>query len=146
MTSSGGRYQSDTYCCLNGTTSKDYPSAWYAFDAGNARFYVLDAAWPNSNVGSGDPYKNDYDYHWAPGQRRVQWLENDLATQPEPLKFAFFHFPLYSDNAAESADPYLRGPTASRGCWPQQRRHRLQRPRAHVPAQPRRIPAGWSPT
>ena len=44
VATSGGRYQRDTYCCLNGTTSKSYPSAWYAFDAGVARFYVLHAA------------------------------------------------------------------------------------------------------
>ena len=35
----------ETYCCVNGTNSASYPSAWYAFDAGNARFYVLEAAW-----------------------------------------------------------------------------------------------------
>ena len=55
-----------TYCCTNGTQSTSYPSAWYAFDAGQARFYVLDAAWANSNVGTADIYKNDFDNHWTP--------------------------------------------------------------------------------
>jgi hypothetical protein len=41
VAASGGRYQTDTYCCTNGTTQKDYPSTWYAFDVGLARFYVL---------------------------------------------------------------------------------------------------------
>ena len=48
---SGGRYAMDTYCCPNGTNSASYPSAWYAFDAGVARFYVLDAAWSSSTSG-----------------------------------------------------------------------------------------------
>ena len=112
---SGGRYQSETYCCLNGTNSASYPSAWYAFDAGNARFYVLDAAWANSNVGTTDVYENDYDYHWAPGTPQYQWLENDLATNPRTLKFAFFHYPIYSDNATRASDPYLQGPDSLEG-------------------------------
>ena len=51
MANSGGRYTRDTYCCVYGSTSANYPSAWYAFDAGNARFYVLQAAWADTNVG-----------------------------------------------------------------------------------------------
>lgn len=43
VASSGGRYVKDSYCCLNGTSPASYASAWYAFDAGNARFYVLHA-------------------------------------------------------------------------------------------------------
>ncbi len=69
---SGGRFQSDTYCCLDGTTSASYPSVWYAFNAGPARFYVLDAAWSDSNIGTAaNPYQVDYDYHWAPGLLRT---------------------------------------------------------------------------
>ena len=45
MAASGGRYVRETYCCRNGTVARDYPSAWYAFDAGNTRFYVLTASW-----------------------------------------------------------------------------------------------------
>ena len=104
-----GRYTKETYCCVEGTFSGEYPSAWYAFDAGPARFYVLEATWTEANVGSADPYKVDYDYHWAPGTAQYEWLKNDLATHPSVLKFAFFHYPIYSDNPQESASPYLLG-------------------------------------
>jgi hypothetical protein len=114
-TSSGGRWTTETYCCLNGTASKSYASAWYAFDAGTARFYVLDAAWSESNRGTADGYKNDYDYHWTPTSAEYQWLENDLATHPSSLKFAFFHYPLYSDQSTETSDSYLRGTASLEG-------------------------------
>jgi hypothetical protein len=108
--SSGGRYQTDTYCCLNGTTSKSYASAWYAFDAGGARFYVLDTAWDESNLGTASQYKNDYDYHWTPASAQYRWLEADLASHAStPLKFAVFHYPLYSDQSTQSSDAYLQG-------------------------------------
>ena len=113
--SSGGRYAMDTYCCPNGTTSASYPSAWYAFDAGVARFYMLDAAWTSSNVGAADEYKNDYDVHWTPGSPEYQWLANDLASHPSQLKFAFFHYPMYSSNATEASDTWLRGPDSLEG-------------------------------
>jgi hypothetical protein len=112
---SGGRYVMDTYCCLNDTTSASYPSAWYAFDAGNARFYVLEAAWSTSNVGTADRYKNDYDTHWTPTSAEYQWLENDLRTHPSRLKFAFFHFPLYSSDPGEPSDTYLQGTNSLEG-------------------------------
>ena len=115
VSTSGGRYTTDTYCCLNGTESAEYPSAWYAFDAGLARFYVLDAAWQNSNVGSANLYKNDYDYHWAPGTPQYEWLANDLAAHPRALKFAFFHFPMYSDQSSNSSDTYLQGASSLEG-------------------------------
>ena len=113
--SSGGTYAMETYCCVNGTRSASYPSGWYAFDAGNARFYVLEAAWPNSNVGTADTYRNDYDTHWRPDSPQYQWLANDLATHPSQLKFAFFHYPMYSSNASEESDTYLRGPDSLEG-------------------------------
>ena len=91
VATSGGRYQLDTYCCLNGTRSKDYASAWYAFDAGGARFYVLQTAWDSGNVGEATQYKNDYDTHWTPTSAEYKWLEADLAAHDStPLKFAFF--------------------------------------------------------
>ncbi|MEP6758405.1 MAG: metallophosphoesterase family protein [Actinomycetota bacterium] len=106
---SNGRYQMDTYCCSNGTSSRSYPSEWYAFDAGRARFYVLDAAWSNSNVGDTDLYENDYDAHWTSSRAEYQWLANDLASNPRTVSFAFLHFPLYADNANEGSDPWLAG-------------------------------------
>lgn len=112
---SGGRYIKETYCCLNGTTSRAYPSAWYAFDAGPARFYVLETAWDETNVGTASEYQMDYDYHWAPGTPQWEWLQADLAAHPSVLKFAFFHYPIYSDNPIESASPYLLGSNGLEG-------------------------------
>jgi hypothetical protein len=112
---SGGRYTQDRYCCLNGTTAGNYPSAWYAFDAGRARFYVLEAAWTEGNVGSASAYEIDYDYHWTPSSAEYQWLAHDLATHPYGLKFAFFHYPLYSDNSTEPSDTVLQGPGSLEG-------------------------------
>src|SRR5215213_2033924 len=109
VSTSGGRYTKETYCCLDGTISKSYPSAWYAFDAGPARFYVLETAWDEANVGTASEYQVDYDYHWAPGTPQWEWLKADLAAHPSVLKFAFLHYPLYSDNPIEAADPYLLG-------------------------------------
>ena len=119
VATSGGRYAMDTYCCVNGTTSSSYPSSWYAFDAGAARFYVLKAAWDDSNPGTADLYKNDYDANWAPGTPQRQWLENDLASNPRALRFVFFHFPLRSDNQGESSDPYLHGAGSLEGLFKQ---------------------------
>lgn len=113
--SSSGRYAMETYCCVNGTNSASYPSAWYAFDAGNARFYVLEAAWSGSNDGTADEYRNDYDTHWTPSSPEYQWLQNDLQAHPLQLKFAFFHFPMYSSNATEASDTWLRGPNSLEG-------------------------------
>ena len=109
VSSSGGRYKMETYCCTNGTKSARYPSAWYAFNAGAARFYILDASWANSNVGSASLYKNDYDNHWTSSSDEYQWLTADLAAHPGGLKFAFFHFPLHSANSTEASDTYLSG-------------------------------------
>ncbi|HKG55405.1 MAG TPA: DNRLRE domain-containing protein, partial [Anaerolineales bacterium] len=112
---SGGRYVKETYCCLDGTTSKSYPSAWYAFDAGPARFYILNAAWEEVNIGTASEYKVDYDYHWAPGTAQYEWLKADLAAHPSVLKFAFWHYPVYSDNPIESTDTFLQGSSSLEG-------------------------------
>jgi hypothetical protein len=109
VSGSGGAYRMDRYCCLNGTSSASYPSAWYAFDVGGVRLYVLEAAWSESNVGSATQYKNDADYHWASTSPEYVWLRNDLAAHPASLKLAFFHYPLYSDNGGQTSDTYLRG-------------------------------------
>lgn len=106
---SGGRYTKETYCCQSGTASASYASAWYAFDAGAARFYVLHAAWSEANVGRSDEYGVDYAYHWASNTAQYRWLVADLAAHPGGLKFAFLHYPIHSDNATEGQDPYLQG-------------------------------------
>jgi hypothetical protein len=115
VSTSSGRYVKDPYCCVNGSAAASYPSAWYAFDAGTARFYVLTAAWADSNTGAGSVYANDYAAHWTTSNPEYQWLENDLATHPTGLKFAVFHYPLYSDNASETSDTFLQGATSLEG-------------------------------
>jgi hypothetical protein len=116
VATSGGRYQRDTYCCAFGTQSASLPSAWYAFDAGNVRVYVLQAAWSDSNTGTASgPYEVDAAYQWAPGTPQYQWLQADLAANPGKLKFAVFHYPLYSDQKHESSDTFLQGPASLQG-------------------------------
>jgi hypothetical protein len=115
VSQSGGRYQDDVYCCVNGTNPAHYASEWYAFTAGNARFYMLDAAWGDSNKGTSTVYGDDYAAHWAPGTPEYQWLANDLAAHPTQLKFAFFHYPLYADNPQQDSDTYLDGPSSLEG-------------------------------
>jgi Calcineurin-like phosphoesterase len=112
---SNGTWAMQTYCCTNGTQSASYPSAWYAFDVGDARFYVLDAAWADGNVGTATNYKNDFDNHWTPSSPEYQWLRSDLASHPTQLKFAFFHFPLYVANKTEPSDPFLQGANSLEG-------------------------------
>jgi hypothetical protein len=112
---SGGRYVKETYCCLDGTISQTYPSAWYAFDAGPARFYILNAAWDEINIGTASEYQVDYDYHWTPGTPQYDWLQADLAAHPSVLKFAFLHYPLYSDNPIEATDTFLLGSNSLEG-------------------------------
>lgn len=115
VSSSGGRYRTETYCCTNGTTSGSYPSAWYAFNAGNARFYVLEAAWSSVNNGTATQYENDYDNHWTVSSPEYQWLKQDLEAHPGGLKFAFWHYPMYSDNSTETSSPFLQGSNSLEG-------------------------------
>src|SRR4051812_26642722 len=115
VSTSGGRYQNDVYCCVNGTTSANYGSEWYAFDAGPARFYILDSAWGDTNKGTADPYANDAAAHFTPGTPEYEWLRNDLQTHPSALKFAFSHYPFYSDNPNQSSDTAIQGPAKLEG-------------------------------
>ena len=109
VSSSQGRYAMEQYCCPHGSAPANYPSSWYAFNAGTARFYVLETSWANSNVGDADLYANDYEAHWSSTRAEYQWLKNDLQAHPRKVSFAFFHFPLYSDNTTETSDPWLHG-------------------------------------
>jgi chitodextrinase len=109
VSSSGGRYQNDVYCCVNGTTSTNYASSWYAFDAGPARFYVLTSAWGDTNTGNGSVYANDAAAHWSPGTPEYEWLLADLKAHPGGLKFAFSHYPFYSDDKSQGSDTFIQG-------------------------------------
>lgn len=115
VATSGGRATRETYCCVNGTDSADYPSDWYAFDAGTARFYVLQSDWADGNPGDGTVYSDDYAAHWAPDTPQYQWLAADLAAHPSGLKFAFFHYPMYSDQKAQNSDTFLQGSNSLEG-------------------------------
>ena len=106
---SGGKYLMEPYPSINGSTAKSYPSMWYAFDAGGARFYALTAAWSDSNVGTGSVYQDDRDAHWTPTSAEYQWLQADLAAHPDSLKFAFWHYPLYATNSPQQPDTFLQG-------------------------------------
>jgi len=106
---SNGRDTNDVYCCVGGSSSANYGSVWYAFNAGNARFYVLDSAWGDTNGGTAGVYADDALAHFAPGTPEYQWLLNDLQTHPAQLKFAFSHYPLYSDNKSQPSDTALQG-------------------------------------
>ncbi len=109
VSTSGGRYQGDSYCCVNGSATANYASEWYAFDAGPARFYLLDSAWGDTNSGNASPYANDAAAHFTPGTPEYDWLQNDLQTHPSGLKFAFSHYPFYSDNPTQGSDTSLQG-------------------------------------
>ena len=110
VSSSGGRYANDVYCCVNGTSSANYASSWYAFDAGPARFYVLTSAWGDTNVGTASTYANDAAAHFAPGTPEYQWLLADLQAHPSGIKFAFSHYPFYSDSKSQPSDTFIDGP------------------------------------
>ena len=115
VAASNGAYAMETYCCENGANSQKHGSAWYAFDYGNARFYILTTAWGENNVGTSDEYGMDYAYRWQHTSPEYQWLKNDLRTHQSQLKFAIFHYPIYADNATEGSDPYLEGPDSLEG-------------------------------
>ena len=107
---SGGKYVMETYAGQDGTISASYPSAWYAFNAGGARFYVINADWNDNNLGTapGGAYQVDRDYHWQTTSPEYQWLKADLASHSSSLKFAFFHYPLRADSATEPSDTFLQ--------------------------------------
>ena len=112
--SSGGVYAYDSYPAFSadGTSPASYPDAWYAVSDGNARIYVIDAAWADGNVGTSNMYQVDRDAHWTTSSPEYQWLSADLASHPNAVKMAVFHYPLRSDNSTQSSDTNLQN-TAS---------------------------------
>ena len=83
-----------------------------------ARFYVLDSAWGDTNLGTADPYANDAAAHFVPGTPEYEWLRNDLQAHPSGLKFAVSHYPLYSDDKSSRRTPSCTDPRTSRGSSP----------------------------
>ena len=113
---SGGVYSMTSYPSIDGANAASYPTSYYAFSAGAARFYMLDAAWGDTNTGTATggtcgsacaAYQVDYDAHWTHTSAEYTWLQQDLAAHPGGLKFAFFHYPLYTSNGTQVSDPYL---------------------------------------
>jgi fibronectin type III domain protein/calcineurin-like phosphoesterase family protein len=106
VSSSGGTYANGTYSCCTGSTV-NYGNEWYAFNAGPARFYILDSAWGDSNGGTSTPYGQDYANHFSPGDPEYQWLLADLQAHPGVMKFAFMHYPWYSANSSQTSDTFM---------------------------------------
>ncbi|MGZ4589809.1 MAG: metallophosphoesterase [Actinomycetes bacterium] len=115
VATSSGSYTTAAYPSVNGSEPATYPSPWYAFDAGEARYYVLDAAWADLNAGTASDYVNEAASHWSATSPEYLWLKKDLAAHPSGLKFAFFHYPLYSDQPGESSDTSLQGSSSLEG-------------------------------
>jgi fibronectin type 3 domain-containing protein len=121
---SGGEYGMYPYPSIDGAKAASYPTSYYAFSTGGARFYMLDASWGDTNTGSatggscGSPcaaYQVDHDAHWTATSAEYTWLQQDLAAHPGGLKFAFFHYPLYTNNSTQVSDPYLDNLPGSTG-------------------------------
>jgi chitodextrinase len=121
---SSGEYGMYPYPSIDGAAAANYPTSYYAFSAGGVRFYMLDASWGDSNTGNATggscgsncaAYQVDHDAHWTPNSAEYTWLQNDLAAHSGGLKFAFFHYPLYSSNATQVSDPYLDNQPGSTG-------------------------------
>lgn len=110
VAASGGKYAMETYSGIDDTVPASYPSVWYAFNSGGARFYILNADWNDSNAGTapGGAYQVDRDYHWQPTSPEYQWLKADLEQNTNSVKFAFFHYPLRADSSTEGSDTYLQ--------------------------------------
>jgi len=106
---SGGRYATEAYPSIGGTVAGRYPSFWYAFDAGPARFYVLTAAWGDDTAGPAGAYAADAAQHFTPSRAEYRWLARDLAAHPRALKFAFWHYPIYADTVNAESDTALQG-------------------------------------
>jgi len=122
---SGGTQQASAYCGVPtipscGSGSKTYGDTWYAFDWGVARYYVLEGAWADGCGGAGPSYSCDAQAHFGsvsgctPCGKELTWLQNDLAAHTStPMKFAFWHYPLYSDNTNQPTDCFLNSRPAS---------------------------------
>ena len=119
-----GVYSMVPYPSIDGTAAASYPTSYYAFNANGVRFYVLDAAWSDGNVGTATggacgshcaQYQVDHDAHWTTTSAEYQWLQQDLAAHPDGVKLAFFHYPLRSDDQTEPGDAYLQNTPGSSG-------------------------------
>ena len=138
---SDGRFQIDNYCCLNGTASANYPSVWYAFDAG-----------PRAVLHAGRRLGELQPRHGQPLSERLR-LPLEPRQPGVPVARARPRHPSRAGQVRDLPLPALLGqrdrdlgrlPSRSeqpgRSAQPLRGRHRLQRPRPHLRAQQREWP------
>ncbi len=120
---SPGTFAFDNYAANSLAPATSSPDDWYAFQDGDVRIYVLDAAWQDGSTYLGttkatgsecaqnadecEGYQLDASEHWQPTSPEMSWLTKDLAAHPGGIKFAVFHYPLTSMNTDQQTDPYL---------------------------------------
>ena len=101
----------------------------------NARFYVLDAAWDDSNAGTADVYKNDYDNHWRPDHAAVPVARERPRDAPAPAQIRLLALPDVLGQPGRGLRLLSARRELARGPSEALRRDpRLQRPRALLPA------------
>ena len=112
---SGGRYAMDTYCCPNGTNSAALPERLVRLRRRRRSLLCPRRGVELVERRDGRRVQERLRRALDPGSPEYQWLANDLRSHPSQLKFAFFHYPMYSSNATESSDSWLRGPGSLEG-------------------------------
>jgi hypothetical protein len=80
---------------------------------------VLTSAWGDTNPGNASVYANDYAAHFSPGTPEYAWLVADLQSHPSGLKFAFSHYPFYTDDKSEGSDTFIQGSSSLEGLFAQ---------------------------
>lgn len=132
VNASSGTYGMSPYPAVDGLPAGNYPSDWFAFTAGNVRFYVLDADWndltaasyPTLGLGCAAKacpmYEAERDEHWQQTSAEYQWLSHDLKTDTanrgaDALRMVFLHYPIRVDqnNSTTQSDIYLQNSAAN---------------------------------
>ena len=75
------------------------------------------SAWGDTNPGTASVYANDYAAHFAPGTPEYTWLLPTSRSHPSGLKFAFSHYPFYSDDKSQGSDTFIDGPNSLEGLF-----------------------------
>ncbi len=136
VATSGGRYQNDVYCCLNGTFSANYGSEWYAFDVGNARFYILDSAWGDTNGGHGGSLRQRRAGPLRPGHPGVRLAAQRPADPCPAAEVRLLPLSAVLGQPLSALRHLPAGGGEPRGApRPARRPDAVQRARAHLPAQ-----------
>ncbi|HEY2296322.1 MAG TPA: fibronectin type III domain-containing protein [Jatrophihabitans sp.] len=129
---SSGIYGMSPYPAVDGLAAGNYPSDWFAFTAGNVRFYVLDVDWndlsaanyPTLGLGCTPKacpmYQAERDLHWQQSSAEYRWLNSDLQADTaqrgaSALRMVFFHYPIRVDqnNSTTQSDVYLQNSAAN---------------------------------